>query len=498
MPAGVWNDDGVYVLIGKALAQGDGLRYAGVPGAVPAVKFPPLYPIVLGVLWVLFRTIGAVTLAAVVLNLVLLAAAGVLLALGLTRSAGVERGPAIAIAGLGFASADMWRLGLVPLSEPLFIALMAAAFAGWVWASRPGDRRGAVVLSAILTAALLTRSAGVALVVGFGVALLFARGPRATASVLTAPIAAGLAWGVWAASRSAAIPPGMRDVLGPYGGWLVAQTLGAPGAFFSALPAHVGEIVRLAFTLLLPGLTGPAFVIAAVPLGLLLLAGLVFLHRRFPPVTWVVLAYVAMLFVWPFADRRLVAPIHPLLVIAIGVAALELWRAGARKGMRIAGNALVVLWVGGYSLVSAWRAFDGWAVSPYRLRSGRLATAIETLSRAAPPNAVVGAPEFWAALHLHGGWSVTPSALFVPRSEGGAPVWGRPEEQVTLWWNAGLEYVLLEQGGQIHGDALNLIEDRCPGAVGIVARMPPQMLVHVQWGDACPEALGLDVRRQPK
>jgi hypothetical protein len=39
-PAGVWHDDGVYVMVGNALAAGDGLRYSGVVGAPPAAKSP--------------------------------------------------------------------------------------------------------------------------------------------------------------------------------------------------------------------------------------------------------------------------------------------------------------------------------------------------------------------------------------------------------------------------------------------------------------------------
>jgi hypothetical protein len=494
VPAGVWNDDGVYLLIGKALARGDGLRYAGIPGGVPAVKFPPLYPLVLASLWSVFRTLGSVTLAAVMLNLLLLATAGTLLAISL-RSAGVERNLALALAGIGFLSADVWRIGLVPLSESLFMALMGLGFVCWARASRPGDRRGALLLSVVLTAAILTRSAGLALVVGFGVALVFARGARAAAAVVAPPLGAGIGWGAWAAIRAATIPPGMRDVLGPYGSWLAAQSLGAPVGFLSALPGHALEIVRLAIVFLLPGLSGSTFVVAAIPLGALIALGLVLLHRRFPPMTWVVLSYGGMLLVWPFVDRRLVTPIHPLLVVAIGCAVHALWSASSVRRAKIAVSMVVILWLGVYSTESVWRVHDGWAASPYRLRSGRLATAIEVLRRTAPAAAVVGAPEFWAALHLHGGWSVIPSALFEPRSSGSSvPVWGTPEDQISLWWNAGLGYLLLEQGGMIHGDALDLVEKECPGAVSILARMPPQMLVRLQWDDACARTLGLSIR----
>ena len=48
---GVWHDDGAYLLLGKSLADGEGLRYSQVPGSLPGAKFPPLYPLFLALLW---------------------------------------------------------------------------------------------------------------------------------------------------------------------------------------------------------------------------------------------------------------------------------------------------------------------------------------------------------------------------------------------------------------------------------------------------------------
>jgi hypothetical protein len=51
VPPGVWHDDGAYVLLGQSLAEGEGLRYFHVAGSPPDAKFPPLYPLVLALLW---------------------------------------------------------------------------------------------------------------------------------------------------------------------------------------------------------------------------------------------------------------------------------------------------------------------------------------------------------------------------------------------------------------------------------------------------------------
>ncbi len=492
IPAGVWHDDGVYMLIGKALSRGAGLHYQGVPGSPPAVKFPPAYPLVLAVLWLTLRTVGRVTLAAGVLNLVLVAGAGGLFAWALQRGARLSRGTAVGVAALAFVSADVWRYALVPLSEPLFIALSAGALAAWTFADRPGDRRGSTVLALVLVGVVLTRSAGLALVAGLGVALLARRGLGAAAAVCAPAVAVALGWATWAAERAEDVPEGLRDVLGPYGGWLGGQLVSAPAAFAAGLPTHAQAVVERVFALLVPGATGWLLWLVAIPLTVLAVVGVVRLGRTLTPVPWVATAYLGMLLLWPFVDRRLNAPLHPWMVALVCVGALGLGERWSAARARWVLGAAVFAWVGAYAVVSADRDARGWAVAGYRLRAGRLAAAVETLQRTAPPDAVVGAPEFWAGLYLHGGWQVVPSARFTPTSEDEAtPVWGSPEEQLSLWWDAGVDYLLLEQGGRVHGDALNRLESRCPGAVQVLARMPPQMLVRLGWDRVCAQSLGL-------
>jgi hypothetical protein len=491
VPAGVWHDDGVYLVIGQALAAGDGLTYGGVPGAPPAVKFPPVYPGVLGLLWAVFGSLRPTTLAAVFLNLLLLAAAGTALARTLDL-AGVGRRQALVVGCLALVSADVWRTALVPLSEPLFIALTAAAFVAWPAATGGDGRRGPAALAALLALVILTRSAGWAVVAGFGAALLMTRGVRAAVTLAGPAATLGLGWAWWASAHAPRITEGLRDVLGPYGGWLASQLFGSAGAFVTALPAHVVAVGQRIMALLLPGLSGWWLLTAAVPMVVAIAGGLLELRRRLPPLPWVVLAYLVVLILWPYVDRRLVAPLHPFLFLAAGVGTFEAARRVRSARARVTITVLALAWVGLLTTVTAGRAARGWAIAGYQLRAGRLAAAVEALDRVAPPGAVVGAPEFWAGIHLHGGWPTVPSARFTPRSEDEeSPVWGTPREQLELWWHAGVSFVLLEQGGQIHGDALNLLEERCPGAVAIAARMPPQILVSLSWGDRCAEALDL-------
>ncbi|HEX7122734.1 MAG TPA: hypothetical protein VF178_10230, partial [Gemmatimonadaceae bacterium] len=50
-PVGVFQDDGIYTILGKSLALGEGYRYLNLPGAPPATHYPPGYPLFLALLW---------------------------------------------------------------------------------------------------------------------------------------------------------------------------------------------------------------------------------------------------------------------------------------------------------------------------------------------------------------------------------------------------------------------------------------------------------------
>src|SRR5262245_12487243 len=51
---GQCHDDGIYVLTAKALAEGEGYRLTNLPGEPPQTKYPPLYPVLLALLWKLW------------------------------------------------------------------------------------------------------------------------------------------------------------------------------------------------------------------------------------------------------------------------------------------------------------------------------------------------------------------------------------------------------------------------------------------------------------
>lgn len=377
--------------------------------------------------------------------------------------------------------------------------LLMGALAAWpVGAHGDPLRRRSGLVSVLMILLVLTRSAAIAPMVGFAIALVLA-GQVRRAIVLLGPAAlVALAWGTWAAARVVEIPEGMRDVLGPYTGWLSQQLLGDPAGFSGRMPAHIEAVAGRVAALLMPGVPS---VLGGFVLALLLplvAVGFRGMLRRFPPFAWAAVAYLGLLLLWPYVDGRLVAPLHPFLVTFILVGAADVGRSLRAPRMSRILRAVVVGWVGAYTLGTASRVASGWPVRPYRIRAEQLALALEAVERTATADAIVGAPEFWPALHLHGGWTVTPSAPFRPIGEEGiAPVWGSPDEQLRLWEATGVSHLLLESRGQIHGAALDSLEARCPGSVDLVAVLPPQMLVRTHWEACGPERRAAPPPPQP-
>src|SRR5262245_65579762 len=103
LPVGVFQDDGMYVVLAKSLATGEGYRYLNLPGAPNATHFPPLYPAFLALLW----KVGPAFPGNIVLfkfaNAVLTAIAAALTFLFARRRIGLELVPA-ALATVAFTA----------------------------------------------------------------------------------------------------------------------------------------------------------------------------------------------------------------------------------------------------------------------------------------------------------------------------------------------------------------------------------------------------------
>ena len=487
---GVWHDDGAYLLLGKSLAEGEGLRYSQVPGSLPGAKFPPLYPLFLALLWrVAPEAVGQGQLAAQ-FNLLFLASSGGMFVAYL-RSLDFSWRSSVATTVLFWLLPDLWRLALVPLSEPLFlVTLVAALWTGSRLEAQPTWRRFAGFLAAFAIA-YHTRSMGLAIGIAVPLALLmrgrmvWALRSAAGAGLIIAP------WMIWSGRAVAAIPAPLRDTLGPYAGWLAGQA-GGEGGYVGVMVARslalAGRIVGLFF----PGAQGWNVVLAGLVLGGVLILGV----RRLSAQTWTPILTAAlltgMLWLWPYQEIRLTMPLIPVLGMVI-VAGFKPESERLTRGILVDGarpdpvtflvGFMGLVWIIALGSASVMGLAAERHVEPLRVRELMLARAVQAVGERVPPNGVVGAPELWAGLALHTGRRVAPSARF--RLAGDGPIWGTPPEQFAVWSASGIEYVVLENAGLVHQEAMDELDARCPGAVQLQASWGGGMLVRLDWDDAC-------------
>ena len=487
---GVWHDDGAYLLLGKSLADGEGLRYSQVPGSPPGAKFPPLYPLFLALLWrVAPEAVGQGQLASF-FNLLFVALSGGMFAAYL-RSLDFSWRSSIVSAVLFWLLPDLWRLALVPLSEPLFlVTLVAALWTGSRLEVQPTWRRLGEFL-AVFALAYHTRTMGLAVGIAIPLALLM-RGRMAWALRSTAgAVMIIVPWMFWSGRAAAGIPAPLRDTLGPYTGWLTGQA-GGEGGYFGVMVTRALALASRIVGVFFPGAQGWDAVLAGVVIGGVLFLGV----RRLSAQTWTPIVTAAlltgMLWLWPYQEIRLTMPLIPVLGMVL-VAGFRPESERLTRGIVVDGarpdpvtflvGIMGLAWILALGSASVIALIRERHVEPLRVRELMLARAVEAVGERVPPNGVVGAPELWAGLALHTGRRVAPSARF--RLAGEGPIWGTPSEQFAVWSAARIEYVVLENAGLVHQEAMDELDVRCPGAVQLQASWAGGMLVRLDWDDVC-------------
>lgn len=355
--AGVYYDDGVYLALARSLADGGGYVYANLPGEIPGVKYPPLYPAVLAaaleVLPAYPDRLGALkalnaALAGLAAGLAFLTFAAAWGGPGRSRAEDDTR-PDVVIpdaeedrplgrtvvlvvlflaALLAWGSAQTMVLATALLSEPLFLAL---AF-GALWMA---DRRSAhpALVGLLAAAAFLTRGIGIAVVAAVLLAELLRRGVRMrrrlkrTAYVALGALPAMAAWFAWSASRADNVPEPLAGQYGSYTDWYGGAAAGGPGPL-----DRLGEIVAAHWTPFLSNLemlwipdaaeTTANFVLAA--LGVVTLVGVVRIGRRNLALALFPVLYLLVVLAWPYEPDRFFYAILPALTLLLAAGGLAL------------------------------------------------------------------------------------------------------------------------------------------------------------------------------
>jgi hypothetical protein len=219
-PVGVFQDDGIYVVLGKALASGEGYRYLNLPGAPYATHYPPGYPLFLALLWKLspqFPQNVAVFTFANAGFLALAAFAAFRFGrdrLGLSALGSATAGVA------GTVSMPALIFGVFVLSEPMFMALLMLLL---VYAERVADQadwRGALFVGLAGGALAMVRTAGMFVIPAFALVLVMRRKFVPAVLALAACALFIVPWHIWVAAHGSEIPPVLMGKYGPYDAWM--------------------------------------------------------------------------------------------------------------------------------------------------------------------------------------------------------------------------------------------------------------------------------------
>lgn len=391
--AGVYYDDGVYLALGQSIAEGNGYAYANLPGNVPGVKYPPLYPAALASAWKLLpaypenlgalKTMNAVFtgLAAALAFLVFVAAWGRPRSLDAKGSIHPEVvvpdddgtrhvGSALALTVFGvacllaYSSAQMMVLATALLSEPLFLLVGFTA----LWLAGRRDVHP-VVIGLVASAALLTRGIGVA-VVGAVLAgellrrnLPIGRRVRRAALVAVGAVPSMAAWIAWSRLHAGEVPRPLAGQYGSYAEWYAGPGAGGGGLGFGGFGLSPGRLREIAAAHLTPFLsnlemlwipnasaTVANFVLAV--LGFVAIVGAVRLAQRNPALSLFPFLYLLVVLASPYEPDRFFYAIIPTLTLMLAAGGLALTER-IREDLPSWGGPLVALVAGLLLLNSA-------------------------------------------------------------------------------------------------------------------------------------------------
>lgn len=314
---GLFHDDGIYAVVGKAVAQGEGYRILSLPGAPAQTKYPFLYSYLVSALWALDSSFPQNIWLLKSLNSAILAAMFVLAAICYRRYC-----RASTIVSILFAALVCTNPIIFGFTDYLLSDLLLVLFALGALTLSAGDKEShprffkLALLGAVAGLACLTRNAALPLVFAGAVHSLAARGWRGALLFLSAVILLVAPWWLWVALHGQ--PPtdsllayySAYDVAGTGGSdWLIMISRHSP--IIHANARYIWDMLDMVY--LLPLLPGFGWFIA-----LFSLLGMIASVRQNPAFIWsFFLSSLGLQLIWPFHPGRYLAPLLPVLVLFV-------------------------------------------------------------------------------------------------------------------------------------------------------------------------------------
>lgn len=379
--AGLIVDDAWYVLLAKAIAQGDGFRLISSAATPIMPVVPPGFPILLAPVFLLNPQFPGNVLLLKAVSIAALFGAGAAFYLHLVRQRGTPQAQAAVVAlATMLTPAFVFLATSTVMAECVFtlgqvVTIVLLERSGREGTPGSGFRRAALA-GVLVAATMLTRTAGVAVLAAGAIYLLKERAWRRAAAFIGAALVCLLPWFAYSITHAPTAAESAEhggSIAYAYSDLLSMRRAGSPGAGRSSaadLPARVARNIVNVFGRDLGGVIVPAFlrgpvesgqeVVAlggagfsmgsaraamVVSFGLAAIALLGFLtqaRRRVTSIEILVVVTVGMILLVPGPSFRYVLPLAPFLWMYLvdGLRAAAMGRAAV---VRIALACLIVL-----------------------------------------------------------------------------------------------------------------------------------------------------------
>jgi hypothetical protein len=324
---GVFHDDGVYAVLAKALATGQGYRYLHLPGAPAAVHYPPGYPLLLAVLWRIWPAFPSNIPVLLLANTFFLAVTAWCVHRIATRVLGWSNAVAAMGAIVAALAYPLLMLSGLVLSEPLFVALL---FPVLIYSERvaadEASTRQAILAGMFAGALALVRTHGAAVAIALLFVLALRRRWRTALFVASGALVVVAPWQVWASAHGAGLADSLRGSYGSYGAWLVEGARGGGLAFVGrTIIVNLRETRELLADRF--AITDSQFIRAATgsAMALFVFAGAWRAWRRAQVTVLFTAVYFVVLLLWPYTPWRFFFALWPVLVLFVGEVVQGIW-----------------------------------------------------------------------------------------------------------------------------------------------------------------------------
>ena len=230
-----------------------------------------------------------------------------------------------------------------------------------------------------------------------------------TAVVALAP------WQIWVWHASQQFPNELRGSYGPYLDWLVSGYRHEPSLAWTVVWKNTVDLWRAFGVVFAPWLPRVVKGFAAALVFVSLGVGVAALIRRASIVGAFLLAYGAVVLIWPFNPERFVWAVWPFAGLVLLVAARAVgermsgrWPRAPRLAMGVA-----VLLLTGHTAYAVRGLANGWAATPLRAMTTRLWPLVEWTAEHAPPGYLI-ASDAHIMIALYAARTTMPVTMLAP------------------------------------------------------------------------------------